>query len=277
MTLTSTTFSAAVSATSLYVPLASLTNVHIGDLLVCGREALLVTGLDALGVRVTRGQGSTPAEAHPSGATVYVGTFAQFYMRDPIGTPPDPVLVTPWINLRTGDVWTVVAGAWTRTTPSPLVVDGTQNTAIDASDAAIATLEGASDGLGSLRVARATFDPSTTAGLRTTGAHGLGVTLPDNAIVVGGFVQVVTTFESAADSATVALKVQGANDVVSAIAIDDAGDPWDAGLHAIIPKANTPESTGILLSAEREITATVAVQALTAGKAIVFLYYVQGD
>ena len=35
-----------------------------------------------------------------------------------------------------------------------------------------------------MRVARATFDPSLTAGQRTIAAHGLGVTIPDNAIVV---------------------------------------------------------------------------------------------
>lgn len=135
MTLTSTTLSAAVAATGLYVPLASLSGVRVGSVLVCGREALIVTGLEALGVRVTRGQASTPAEAHPSGATVYVGAAADFYTRDPIGVPPSPVLVTPWINVRTGDVWTVVDGAWTRTAPSPLVVDGNQDTSIAALEA----------------------------------------------------------------------------------------------------------------------------------------------
>lgn len=135
-----------------------------------------------------------------------------------------------------------------------------------------------SDDLSIMRVASATFDPSANTGERTIDAHGLGVTIPDNAIVVGGFVDVITTFTSAgADAGTIALSVQSANDIVSAIAISNGGNPWDAGLHAIIPKANTPESTGIKMTDNREVTATVAEQALTAGKAVVYLYYVNGE
>lgn len=135
---------------------------------------------------------------------------------------------------------------------------------------------GTSDGNGVMRVARATFDPSGTAGHRTIAAHGLGVTIPDNAIVCGGFVDSDVTATSATDAATIALSVQGANDIVSAIAISNGANPWDAGLHPIIPKANTPETTGIKLTAAREITATVAVEALLLGHFTVFVYYVVG-
>lgn len=134
---------------------------------------------------------------------------------------------------------------------------------------------GTADGLSSLRVARATFDPSSTAGLRTIAAHGLGVTIPDDAIVIGGFIEVNTTFTSATDAATIAVSVEGANDIRAAVAIS-TGTSWDAGKQAIIPKANTPETTGVKLTAAREITATVAVEALTAGKFTIFLYYVVG-
>ncbi len=140
------------------------------------------------------------------------------------------------------------------------------------------TLSGSGTGLGILRMAKATFNPSATAGQRTVAPHGLGVTLPDNALVVGGFIEILTTFaDGASDNATIALSVEGANDIVSAIAISDVSNVWDAGKQAIIPKANTPELTAIKLSAAREITATVAVHALTAGKATIFLYYVEGD
>lgn len=135
---------------------------------------------------------------------------------------------------------------------------------------------GTADGLGALRVARATFDPSANTAQRTVAAHDLGVTLPDDALVVGGFVEVLTTFTSANDSGTIALSINSANDLVTATAISAGGNIWDAGRQAIVPKANTPESTAIKLTANRAITATVGTQALTAGKAIVFLYYVQG-
>lgn len=137
-------------------------------------------------------------------------------------------------------------------------------------------LAGTVDGLGSLRVARFTFNPSATAGLRTIAAHGLGVTIPISAVVVGGFVQVNTLFTSAStNTGTIAISVEGANDIITAAAV--SGAPYSStGLKAIIPKANTPESTGIALTAAREVTATVAVAALTAGKLTGFLYYVQG-
>lgn len=130
-------------------------------------------------------------------------------------------------------------------------------------------------GLDVLKVAKFRFDPSLTAGMRTIAAHGLGVTIPISAVVVGGFVDVNTAFTSAGGNAgTVAISVESANDIISAAAV--SGAPYSTiGLKAIIPKANTPESTGIKLTAAREITATVAGQALTAGKLTGFLYYVE--
>lgn len=139
-----------------------------------------------------------------------------------------------------------------------------------------AALAGEAAGLGLFRVARAEFNPSLTAGMRTIAAHGLGQTLPDNAIICGGFHDVITTFTSATDAATIAISAQGANDLVSALAISNGANIWDAGLHPLIPKANTPETTGIKLTAAREITATVAVEALTAGKSVIYVLYLPG-
>ena len=136
-------------------------------------------------------------------------------------------------------------------------------------------LAGVSDGLGILRVARATFNPTLTAGQRTVGAHDLGVTIPINAVVVGGFLQVETAFDSADHTGSVAFSVQAANDLITASAIN--GAPFSTtGQKAIVPKANTPESTGIALTAARALTATVTTTALTAGKATLFVYYVLG-
>jgi hypothetical protein len=131
------------------------------------------------------------------------------------------------------------------------------------------------DALGAFRIARATYDFGVLGGV--VGAIGLGVTVPDNAIIVGGFYDVLTTFTSpTTDDATVAISVEGANDIVAAVAID-TGTPWDAGLRAIIPKATTPESTGVKTSSAQEITLTVGVENLTAGKLVIWLYYVVSD
>lgn len=139
---------------------------------------------------------------------------------------------------------------------------------------------GTDNGLGALRVARFTFDTATndSAGVSNTtvAAHGTGVTLPIHAIVVGGFVDVNTVFTSQnTNNGTIAIKVEGANDIISAAAV--SGAPYSSiGRKAIIPKANTPESTSVKATAAREITCTVGTSILTAGKLTGYLYYIEG-
>ena len=130
-----------------------------------------------------------------------------------------------------------------------------------------------SAGLGGLRVARFSYDLAT-AGNRTVAAHGTGVSLPAYAIIVGGFVDVNTAI-TGDTNATLALSVEGANDIISAAAV--SGAPWSTvGRKAIVPKANTPESTSVKTTAAREITFTVATAALLTGKVTGYLYYVEG-
>lgn len=138
-------------------------------------------------------------------------------------------------------------------------------------------------------VAVATFNPSANTSERTVAAHALGVFIPNNAVITRVLVDVVTTFTSADDSATIALHAQGANDIVSAIAISDATNVWDAGVHgskigfpnlgadaahdSAVEVAALFAGTALKTTAERELTATVAVQALTAGKANIYVEY----
>jgi hypothetical protein len=134
---------------------------------------------------------------------------------------------------------------------------------------------GSVNGLGNLRVARFTFDASVAAN-QSIGAKGTGVTLPQYAIVVGGFFDVNTAFTSAGGNAgTIAISVESANDIQTAAAV--SGAPYSTiGRKAIVPKANTPESTSIKTTVAREITCTVATQALTAGKLTGYIYFVEG-
>lgn len=132
---------------------------------------------------------------------------------------------------------------------------------------------------------------SSGASNKTIAAHGLGVYLPVGAVITRAFYQVKTTFTSATDAATIALKVNNANDVVTAIAISDATNPWDAanfdtkvGNYAL--DGNSLTALGMAaaraaswigpLTAEKEVTATVAVEALTAGKLVLFIEYFVG-
>lgn len=129
------------------------------------------------------------------------------------------------------------------------------------------------DGQGALYAARFTFDAGIAAN-RTVAAHGTGVILPINAVVVGGFHEVNTAFTSAnANNGTIAISAEAANDIQAAAAV--SGAPYSTiGRKAIVPKMSTPESTAVKATAAREIVCTVAVSALLTGKLTGVLFYV---
>src|SRR3990167_11392123 len=83
------------------------------------------------------------------------------------------------------------------------------------------------DGRGLIRVLRVTFDPSADASLRTTAAaYSLPRSragLPSGAIVVRSWYEVITTFTSASDAATISIgyPTDDVAGIVAAIAISD--------------------------------------------------------
>jgi predicted RecA/RadA family phage recombinase len=112
-------------------------------------------------------------------------------------------------------------------------------------------------------------------GGKAIGTHDLvGDSIPVGAYVRKVDVLVKTTFTSAGDDATIALgvKTEAPSAFVAAVAIDDAGNPWDAGWHAGAQDGAADNIAGPL-TAERAMVATVAVEALTAGKLAVFAEY----
>lgn len=144
-------------------------------------------------------------------------------------------------------------------------------------------------GLQSREVAVAVYDVSG-GDSGAIGAHTLGVSIPDNAIITKAFYDVITTFtDGADDSATIAIHAQSAGDIVAAIAISDASNVWDAGVQGTIVGAPTlgaeaahdtaievgalQAASFIKTTAERELTVTVADDDLTAGKLVLFVEY----
>lgn len=125
---------------------------------------------------------------------------------------------------------------------------------------------------------------------KTVAAHGTGVFLPLGAILTNAWTDVKTTFTSSTSAATIALKVQTANDIVSAIALNSGSSRWASGLGGTvlgtqaldgnaltaINAAAANAAAMIKLTAEREIVATVAVEALTAGKMGIYVEYYIG-
>lgn len=143
--------------------------------------------------------------------------------------------------------------------------------ALQAATAAADVIEVLPVGASVKKTALAVYDFAVHGG--SIGAIGLGVTLPNKAVITGGFVDVITTCTTAsADAGTMALHANSAGDLVAAIAVSDASNPWDAGRHDIIP--DNTGSTAVKLTAARELTATIATQAFTAGKFVLSVDYV---
>lgn len=124
-----------------------------------------------------------------------------------------------------------------------------------------------------LYVARAVYDFAKHGG--AVGTIASDVWLPARAVIVGGWVSVITTCTTAGnDAGKMAVSVESPGDIVAAIAVSDASNPWDAGRHAIIPTRETIPTTSIKLAAPRAVTFTISTQPFTAGKFAVYLEYV---
>lgn len=98
----------------------------------------------------------------------------------------------------------------------------------------------------------------------------LGVEVPAGTILLDGIVDIVGAVTSDG-AATIALKVEGAGDVLAAATLDTNGT---AGLHAVVPDGTA--SKAIKATAARKVTLTVAVAALTAGRLYGFLRCLRG-
>lgn len=125
-----------------------------------------------------------------------------------------------------------------------------------------------SDGLTLKGVLRVDYDFALHGG--AVGAIPLGVTLPDNAIIIKGFGDIITAFTSTGGTGTIALGANAANDLLAAVDADTL-----AGIFDLIPVGTV--ATAVKATAAREITLTVATAAITAGKAVFFLEYVISD
>lgn len=127
---------------------------------------------------------------------------------------------------------------------------------------------------GNLRTARVEYDFAVDGGaIGSITLRGQGA-IPDNAIIVDGLIDVITTFTSATDAATVALTANSAGDLKAAVAISNGANPWDAGLKDLVPVSTA--ATSVKLTADRSLVMAIAGEALTAGKMVIFVNYMLG-
>jgi hypothetical protein len=106
VTLGTTTLAADCQASDTTVKVVSTSGLIKGMALFVDLELMLVVGPGVgSNVRVLRGQSGTPSQYHDSGATIWIGRPDQFYLQDPKGGASATVAVSPWINVRNGDIW----------------------------------------------------------------------------------------------------------------------------------------------------------------------------
>jgi hypothetical protein len=153
------------------------------------------------------------------------------------------------------------------------ILDGATVTSAEVNllDASVVTEPGPGAWASLTRWAKAEYDFDINGG--AVSAIGLGVTIPDNAIITGGFVDVLTGFTSGTTAATVAIGVQSAVDIVAATQIDTL--TYDsAGVKSVVPAGTGATAVKVDDGSGKVITLTIGTEALTAGKANVWLQYV---
>lgn len=109
VTLTTTTLAQPLSTTERYVNLTSLSGIAVGTCLFVDREFMSIEQITGIGniVLCQRGIDATIQAPHNQGATVYAGRADQFFIQDPVGMPPNPIPVFPYINVSNGILWSV--------------------------------------------------------------------------------------------------------------------------------------------------------------------------
>lgn len=120
------------------------------------------------------------------------------------------------------------------------------------------------------RLVQGTYDFSKVGG--GTASYNL-IKLNAGCRVLGGWVEVSGTPTAASGTPVLGINVEGTPGTMDLIASTSIlGAPWStAGKKAITPKINTPETTSITLTADRNVQAILGTAALSAGVFTVFL------
>lgn len=110
----------------------------------------------------------------------------------------------------------------------------------------------------------------STITLRCAGGAALGGTIPIGSVLVGGYIE-VDTIVTSGGAATLGINSEAAGDLLAAGTLV-SGAPWSStGRKAIVPVFTA--ATSVKTTASRNLTVTVAVAALTAGKFRVVVFY----
>ena len=123
------------------------------------------------------------------------------------------------------------------------------------------------------RWARISYNFNSNGGLQ--GTINLTGTIPNNAIIIGGFVDIITSFSSSSNSASCSLSLESTDDLVASIAINNGSSPWSIGIKSIVP--NGTGGNAIKLSSDNTVDLAISSEDLTAGTFDLWLEYLIGS
>lgn len=129
------------------------------------------------------------------------------------------------------------------------------------------------EGTAGIKAASGEYDFAVDGGaigaITLRGSGPLGGLVPNGAVIMGGYIEIDTLFTTGS-AATMALSVEGANDLQTATVV--SGAPYSTtGRKAIVPVWTA--ATFIKTTAARALTATIATGTITAGKGRVVVFY----
>lgn len=127
---------------------------------------------------------------------------------------------------------------------------------------------GVSPGAPSRRTIQGTYSFAVHGG--GTGTYTIAK-LNAGARVVGGWLEVTGTPTAVSGTPSIGINSVAANDILSTASV--LGAPWSTvGKKAIVPKANTPESTSITVAADTDVVVAITTAAINTG---VFTLYLE--
>lgn len=131
------------------------------------------------------------------------------------------------------------------------------------------------EGTARIKTAIGEYDFAVDGGAISTitlrGGSGLGSSIPTGSVVFDGYVEILTQLTSGG-AATIAMQVEAANDVLTAVAVAS----WTVGVKNVLPglaPAALTSTAAIKTTAARNIQIVIATATLTAGKFRVVLFY----
>lgn len=107
----------------------------------------------------------------------------------------------------------------------------------------------------------------TVGDLALKDSDGNTIVIPSGAIITQVYINIVTACVSTSNDGTIALKANAANDLLSAVDADTL-----SGITSGVPTGSA--ATMVKTTADRNITLSIAVHALTAGKFDVYVEFV---